>query len=389
LGAQVTPAKPEGLLARSAQRAGAIGLGLFGLAAIERLFQGLHDVGGLWRWYAGALQTARGQDLEKFKALLANHPEYLNLSHWILNALGAAVPSVLLGGAAAALAAGCLSLFAPAPAGAARGRGQGGVAGALLLAVGAAVLLRLQTGLLPVPEETWAVFNLFSLSAWDSPPFTQLLLPRSLSGLAAGLSGAQWFSHGGHQPVLDLSSLSTLAAMAAALFAGLRAKVADPVPLPSGDPVVRRLAAGIGRRLASLRAWVNSAPPAEQEVARALLAAAEEVSRPAPALAEAAALADDRRAQAGAPQPSQPADALDQQRDAASEQRRDVAVDHLLRIASSLDDALAALTAPAADAARRDASAPLRRLQEELAPPAAAEPAGRTPVDPLRTRARS
>ncbi len=58
-----------------------------------------------------------------------------------------------------------------------------------------------------------------------------------------------------------------------------------------------------------------------------------------------------------------------------------MAVDHLLQIAAGLDDALAA---PGADAARRDASAPLRRLQAELAQSAPAESAAHTPVDPLR-----
>ena len=163
----------------------------------------------------------------------------------------------------------------------------------------------------------------------------------------------------------------------------------EAAPLPSGDPVVRRLAAGIGRRLASLRAWVKSAPPAEQEVARALLAAAEEVSRTAPALAEAAAQRAERRALAGAQEPAQAADPLDEQPDAATEQRRDVAVDHLLQIAAGLDDALAALTAPAADAARRDASAPLRRLQAELAQPAPPSSAESTPIDPQRGKVRS
>ena len=131
--------------------------------------------------------------------------------------------------------------------------------------------------------------------------------------------------------------------------------------LEEGDPAVRRLAAGIERRLTLLRERLAAAPASERMVLEGLARAAQELGRHAQALAtRAAALGDPALGsseQAGTDAPTLPH---------GLEAGRDRALDRLLEIAASLDDALATVGAQAQGRAQAAAQAGLERLREQV-----------------------
>ncbi len=131
--------------------------------------------------------------------------------------------------------------------------------------------------------------------------------------------------------------------------------------LEEGDPAVRRLAAGIERRLTLLRERLAAAPASERMVLEGLAIAAQELGRHAQALAtRAAALGDPALGsseQAGTEAPTLPH---------GLEAGRDRALDRLLEIAASLDDALATVGAQAQGRAQAAAQAGLERLREQV-----------------------
>jgi len=89
-----------------------------------------------------------------------------------------------------------------------------------------------------------------------------------------------------------------------------------PLPLQPGDTGVRRIEAGIARRIETLRGRIAGAPGPSRMLLEEMSRAADDVERAATALAESAA--------------------------GTGEHERDKAVDRLLEMAAALDDALAA-----------------------------------------------
>jgi hypothetical protein len=127
---------------------------------------------------------------------------------------------------------------------------------------------------------------------------------------------------------------------ATAVAALLGGPEADTRLLEEGDPAVRRLAAGIERRLGLLQARLAAAPESRRMVLAGLAAAARDLGQQARGLAaRAASLTEMAPAQleaAGAEVPTLPHGLATS---------RDHALDRLLEIAAALDDALAAADA--------------------------------------------
>ncbi len=377
--AQVVPAPAEGPLQWLGQREGPLSLAAAGLVAAQLAALAAHW--GLCRWralsqaLAGALPLeppwappeAVRRSLAKLTARVAEHPELLRAGAWLGEALLQALPGILwLSMVAGALAA-LVSVFPPALLGRAPRRWELGRAGAfaaaLLAALGAFWLLGARAGpdgflsiLLAVPRERW-----YELALGLRPvPLTAMqLLPLDRARTALGPG---------------LLAFAGVAAGALGLFAALRSKGSGLAALPEGDPAIRRLVAGIERRLAELRQRARGSPPADQAVLAGLLAAAEELASPARAIGDAAAGLPPVEAQVTLPQ--------------GTAARRDLLAGQLLQIAAGLDDALRALRS-AQPAAQEQAGGALERLRAEVAAahlPAAlgADTVDGTPVDPLR-----
>jgi hypothetical protein len=148
---------------------------------------------------------------------------------------------------------------------------------------------------------------------------------------------------------------------AAAVAAMLGSPDADTRLLEEGDPAVRRLAAGIERRLRLLRERLAAAPESRRMVLEGLSTAARDLGVQAHALAACAASLGEAAAApgeaAGADTPTLPHGLAG---------GRDRALDRLLEIAAALDDALAAAGAAAHGSAEASLQVELERLRAQV-----------------------
>jgi tRNA A-37 threonylcarbamoyl transferase component Bud32 len=136
--------------------------------------------------------------------------------------------------------------------------------------------------------------------------------------------------------------------------------------LEEGDPAVRRLAAGIERRLSLLRDRLAAAPQSERMVLEGLAAAAQELGRHAQALSTRAAALGDPALELGSPGSSDAAGTDAPTLPHGLEAGRDRALDRLLEIAASLDDALATVGVHAQGRAQAAVQVELERLREQV-----------------------
>ena len=411
LAAQVVPAKTRpGAMARLGLRARRVGAALTaGLAASTALEYARSVASEVARYTSFLVQKGHDGDLNRAK--LALHPEWLQASYWWRSLAPYAGVELVRGAIFGALVAALLSQLRPAPIGGAPPADAGRLRSwGPALAVGAAfaAFLAFQGGTYwvrgaPLLVERFEINNIYTRQV----PLLASLLPDSFHlplNSGALLEGLRRFAAAGGP--LAVAAMGLFAgALAWALGAPLRAAAG----LPDGDPAVRRLAAGIARRVASLRARVSSARDADRAVAAELLEAAEAVTAEAGALADRAAREEDpllagaraataraagvraAAARAGEAEASAHDEAATAPQGVTT---RDRAIDRLLEMAAALDDALAVVAGGGAGARAkgREASASLLRLRADLAaaPPVAsavreAEPAAAvTPVDAHR-----